>query len=106
MTLLSSRPGALLGRSSGRSSGGSSSGAEATPGWPLATAAGVAGAGAAAVGLVVCMSIALTGWFLADAGSHGETTDALRVGADGWLARPRLAPGAVRGAARASRRWA
>jgi hypothetical protein len=74
MTLLSSRPVR------------SSVPEEPSGGRSLAGAAGLAGAGAAAVGLVVCMSVALTGWFLADAGSHGETTDALRVGADGWLA--------------------
>ncbi len=33
-----------------------------------------------------CMAVALVGWFLADGGAHGETTDALRVGADIWLA--------------------
>lgn len=55
-------------------------------GRPLATGAALAGAAAAGIGLVVCMSVALTGWFLADAGAHGDTTDALRVGADAWLA--------------------
>lgn len=55
-------------------------------GRPLVTRAALAGAGAALIGLVLCMSVALTGWFLADAGSHGDTTDALRVGADAWLA--------------------
>jgi hypothetical protein len=55
-------------------------------GTPLATRAALAGAAAALIGLVVCMSVALTGWFLADAGSHGDTTDALRVGAVAWLA--------------------
>jgi hypothetical protein len=54
-------------------------------GRPLTAGAAMAGAGAALVGLVVCMSAALTGWFLADAGAHGDTTDALRVGADAWL---------------------
>jgi hypothetical protein len=54
-------------------------------GRPLATSAALAGAAAAVIGLVVCMSAALTGWFLADAGAHGDTTDALRVGADAWL---------------------
>lgn len=54
-------------------------------GRPLATTAALAGAGAAAIGLVVCMSVALSAWFLADAGAHGDTTDALRVGADAWL---------------------
>lgn len=54
-------------------------------GRPLPTSAGLAGAGAAVIGLVVCMSVALSAWFLADAGAHGDTTDALRVGADAWL---------------------
>src|SRR3954453_19935004 len=59
---------------------------EADVGRPLATGAALAGAAAALIGLVLCMSVALTGWFLADAGAHGDTTDALRVGADAWLA--------------------
>jgi hypothetical protein len=73
MTLLSNRP-------------ASASRAEEQGGRSLTSAAALAGVGAAVVGLVVCMSVALTGWFLADAGGHGDTTDALRVGADGWLA--------------------
>ena len=52
---------------------------------PLGTAGAMAGASAAAVSLVICMAVAVIGWFLADAGAHGDTTDALRVGADGWL---------------------
>src|SRR3954451_13151162 len=59
---------------------------EAHAGRPLATGAALAGAAGALTGLVLCMSVALTGWFLADAGAHGDTTDALRVGADLWLA--------------------
>jgi hypothetical protein len=59
--------------------------AEEPEGRPLTAGAALAGAGAALTGLVVCMSAALTGWFLADAGAHGDTTDALRVGADAWL---------------------
>jgi hypothetical protein len=55
-------------------------------GRPLAVAAAIAGAASAVIGLVVCGSVALTGWFLADAGAHGDTLDALRVGADAWLA--------------------
>ncbi len=74
MTLLSSRP---VGASRAEETGRSRS---------LPIAAALGGAGAAVVGLVVCMSVALTGWFLADAGAHGDTTDALRVGADAWLA--------------------
>jgi hypothetical protein len=64
---------------------GSSRPEESDTGRPLLTASALAGAMAAAIGLVVCMSVALTGWFLADAGAHGDTTDALRVGADAWL---------------------
>jgi hypothetical protein len=65
---------------------GSSRPEESDPGRPLAIGAAMAGAAAAVITLVVCMSVALTGWFLADAGAHGDTTDALRVGADAWLA--------------------
>lgn len=43
---------------------------------------GVVGAGST---LVVCLALALTAWFLADAGAYGDTTDALRAGADIWL---------------------
>src|SRR5213083_1205662 len=35
--------------------------------------------------MVTFMAVAVIGWFLADAGGHGKTTDALRVGADAWL---------------------
>jgi len=59
---------------------------ESGTGRPLVAGAALAGTAAALIGLVVCMSVALTGWFLADAGAHGDTTDALRVGADAWLA--------------------
>lgn len=52
---------------------------------PLPVSAALAGAGAAGSTLVTCLALALTGWFLADAGAHGQTTDALRVGADAWL---------------------
>lgn len=52
---------------------------------PLPVSAALAGAGSAAGTLVTCLALALTGWFLADAGGHGQTTDALRVGADAWL---------------------
>ncbi|HEX6517882.1 MAG TPA: DUF6350 family protein [Nocardioidaceae bacterium] len=47
-----------------------------------ATLAGLLASGGVLFG---CMVVALTGWFSADAGAHGETTDALRVGADAWL---------------------
>lgn len=52
---------------------------------PLSTAAAMAGAVAPLATLVVCLALALIGWFLADAGAHGDTTDALRAGADAWL---------------------
>lgn len=75
----------LTSRATGQPAGTAGAG-DTGPGRPLATGAALAGAAAAAIGLVVCMSVALTGWFLADAGSHGDTTDALRVGAVAWLA--------------------
>jgi hypothetical protein len=53
---------------------------------PVAVAAALAGAASALIGLVVCASVALTGWFLADAGAHGDTLDAVGVGAEAWLA--------------------
>jgi hypothetical protein len=65
---------------------GSARPAEPGPGRPLAVTAALAGVGAAVIGMVVCMSVALAGWFLADAGAHGDTTDALRVGVVAWLA--------------------
>lgn len=52
---------------------------------PLTVSAALAAAMVAGGTLVTCLALALTGWFLADAGAHGQTTDALRVGADGWL---------------------
>ena len=54
-------------------------------GRPLAIGAGLAGAFAAGSMLLVCMALGLAGWFASDAGSHGDTRDALRVGADAWL---------------------
>lgn len=58
------------------------------PGAPvrsLTTAAALGGGLAALSTLVVCLALALIGWFLADAGAHGDTTDALRAGANAWL---------------------
>jgi hypothetical protein len=52
---------------------------------PLALGAAVAGATAAVGVLVACMAVGLAGWFASDAGAHGTTRDALRVGADAWL---------------------
>jgi hypothetical protein len=47
--------------------------------------AALAGAGAAAATLVVCLAGGVAGWFLTDAGAHGAPRDGLRVGALGWL---------------------
>ena len=58
---------------------------EAPAGRPLTVSAALAGLVAAGSGLVVCLAVAVTGWFLADGGAHGDTRDALRVGADAWL---------------------
>jgi hypothetical protein len=52
---------------------------------PLALIATLGGAAAAASTLVVCLAAGILGWFLTDAGSHGEPRDALQVGALGWL---------------------
>ncbi len=52
---------------------------------PLALVALLGGVLAAAGLLLVCLGAAVTGWFLADAASHGAPRDALQVGALGWL---------------------
>jgi hypothetical protein len=52
---------------------------------PLWLSAAFAGAVAAGSMLLACMAVGLAGWFASDAGSHGDTRDALRVGADAWL---------------------
>ncbi len=54
-------------------------------GRPLTVTAAIAALGAAGTTMVTFMGLAVIGWFLADAGAHGQTTDALRVGADVWL---------------------
>lgn len=54
-------------------------------GRPLWLSAVVAGATAAGAVLLACMALALAGWFASDAGAHGDTRDAIRVGADAWL---------------------
>lgn len=51
----------------------------------LAVEAMLAALMAAVVGIGLSMALAVVGWFLADAGSHGSTTDALRIGVDAWL---------------------
>ena len=52
---------------------------------PVQVAAMLAALTAVAIGLGICMAVAVIGWFVADAGAHGNTTDALRAGADAWL---------------------
>jgi hypothetical protein len=52
---------------------------------PLVLLASLAGVGAAASTLVVCLAGGVVGWFLTDAGAHGAPRDGLRVGALGWL---------------------
>ncbi len=54
-------------------------------GRPLNLSAAIASLAAAATMMAALMVVAVVGWFLADAGGHGQTTDALRVGADAWL---------------------
>lgn len=48
----------------------------------LATLGGVVAAGSV---LLVCLAIGVAGWFVSDAGTHGQPRDALQVGALGWL---------------------
>ena len=52
---------------------------------PLSVSAALASLAAVATCLGAAMVVSVIGWFLADAGAHGETTDALGVGADVWL---------------------
>jgi hypothetical protein len=52
---------------------------------PLVLLAALAGVGAAASTLVVCLAAGVAGWFLTDAGAHGAPRGGLRVGALGWL---------------------
>ncbi|MBM9459686.1 hypothetical protein JK386_07205 [Nocardioides sp. zg-536] len=53
---------------------------------PLVPTATLGGAIAAGGPLLVCLALAVVGWFLTDAGSQGTPSGALRVGAHGWLA--------------------
>ena len=52
---------------------------------PLAIGAMIAGVASSGAVLLGCMAIGLAGWFASDAGSHGDTRDAMRVGADAWF---------------------
>lgn len=91
--LLDPRDTRLAPRTRASASGG------APPLRPLALGAAVAGVVASCTVLMGCMVLGLVGWFAADAGGHGDTRDAIRVGADGWLlahgAHLHLATGAV-----------
>ncbi len=69
----------------GRGTGGPGTGSGETQGRPLSVAAAIASLAAAATMMAALMVVAVVGWFLADAGAHGQTTDALGVGADLWL---------------------
>jgi hypothetical protein len=51
----------------------------------LAVGAAVAGVASALLVMLGCMAVGVVGWFASDAGAHGTTRDALRVGTDGWL---------------------
>lgn len=53
---------------------------------PLVPTATIGGAIAAGGPLLVCLAVAVVGWFLTDAGGEGSPSGALRVGAHGWLA--------------------
>src|SRR6187551_623984 len=81
-TTAPARPsGRVSGRLSGirrRLSGGGSEPAGEPERRPLTVSAAVAAVGAAGTMMAACMVVAVIGWFLADAGAHGETTDALR----------------------------
>ncbi|MCX6397159.1 MAG: DUF6350 family protein [Propionibacteriales bacterium] len=61
------------------------SGTPGPSGRALSAAAALGGVVAALGSLLLCLALALTAWYLADAGAHGDTTDALRAGADVWL---------------------
>lgn len=53
---------------------------------PLVLVATVGGASAALGPLVVLLAIGVIGWFISDAGAHGEPSDGMRMGALAWLA--------------------
>lgn len=65
--------------------GTTADGGEAPRGRSLTLSAALAALGALGTTMLLCMALAVVGWFLADAGAHGETPDALLVGADVWL---------------------
>jgi hypothetical protein len=61
------------------------SGASHPAGRPLVLSAVLGGVVSAGSTLLLAAAVALVGWFAADAGGHGDTRDAVRVGADAWL---------------------
>ena len=68
-----------------RAGWGAQPGADSRSGRGQTIGAALAAVRAAGIGLGICMAAALAGWFLAEGGGHGQATDALRIGADGWL---------------------
>lgn len=52
---------------------------------PLTLLASAGGAVAAASVLLTCLGVGVVGWFLTDAGAHGEPRDGLRAAATAWL---------------------
>src|SRR5690348_10167830 len=52
---------------------------------PRSASVALAGAASAGLALLGCLLVAVVGWYATDAGAHGTTNDALRVGADAWL---------------------
>ncbi|CUR59062.1 conserved membrane hypothetical protein [metagenome] len=63
----------------------SSASAPPTPRRPLTLVAAFSGALAALAPLLVLMAVGVVGWFVSDAGAHGQPSDGLRVGALAWL---------------------
>lgn len=59
--------------------------AESADARPLVVNAVVASLLAVATAVGLCMAVSLVGWFFADAGAHGSTLDALRVGGIAWI---------------------
>lgn len=62
-----------------------SAGAESATAPSLVANAALAAVLAVATAVGLCMAVALVGWFFADAGAHGNTLDALRVGGIAWV---------------------
>lgn len=79
------RPSPPAARTTSGATGTPGSGSVPTPSRPFALVAPLAGAGVALGGLLLLSAVAVVGWFLADAGAHGDTRDAIRVAADAWL---------------------